>query len=192
VVDVTIGVMRPIIALILLFALSCHPTQNDPRYGTVTVAFGAPIDSAGPWRADQLTELRAQLTVLNALGPTFVEASEGTATLVVRPFDSGPRCERGAGRYTPGTTFVEVDPACTQGYTALRATMGHEIGHALGMSHVCARIGETSDCSIVGIGFAMMNPSLSYGDVFIMEGPHDIASDVPTSLDLAEWRRVHP
>jgi hypothetical protein len=159
----------------------------------VTVAFGASLDAAGPWRADQLAELRAELHALDALGPSFVEASEAAASIVVRPFDSGPGCVRGAGRFAVGTAYVEIDPACAAGYAALRAAVGHEIGHAIGMAHVCTYDGEAPDCSPVGVGFAMMNPSLSYGDTTDPASTvSDIASDAPTDLDLAEYRRAHP
>lgn len=185
--------MRFLLAVAVLFVVSCvAPSQHDPaRWSRISVAFGAPIDSAGPWRDDQLAELRAELPALDALGPSFVEATDGSADLVVRPFDSGAECRLGAGRYTLGASFVEIDAACTGGYTGLRAAMGHEIGHALGMSHVCTHDGEASDCSPVGYGFAMMNPRLSYGDA-LDSGPNDIASDAPTEFDLAEFRRTHP
>lgn len=193
--------MRLLIAIALLFSVlstACSPTQHDQsRYSTVTVAFGAPLDSAGPWRSDQLVELRAELAALNALGPTFVEASEGSAQIVVRPFDSGPGCALGAARFTPGTTFVEIDPSspCTNGFTELRAAMGHEVFHAVtgSRTHVCFTAGELPDCSPVGYGPAMMNPQISYGDPIDPNGgPLGVATDVPTDLDLAEWRRTHP
>jgi hypothetical protein len=184
-----------ILRLTLLVALlpACAPSQHDPqRYGSITVAFGPALDSAGPFRADQLDELVKELTALEALGPSFVVGSEGAADLVVRPFDSGPRCLRGSGRFTVGTRFVEIDPACAPGMTALRAAMGHEIGHALGMQHVCFG-SEIADCSPVGRGVALMNPNLSYGDATDPNATvNDIATDVPTELDLAEFRRAHP
>lgn len=180
------------IAAFALLLTACVPSQHDEaHYGRVTIAFGAPLDSSGPWRGDQIAELRAELSALDALGPTFIEASEGSAQIVVRPFDSGPSCALGAGRWLPGTSFIEIDPACAHGYAELRTAMGHEVGHALGLAHVCTRPGETADCSVVGFGFAMMNPSLSYGDVFSDMGPNDIVSDAPTDLDLAEFRRTH-
>ncbi len=85
----------------------------------------------------------------------------------------------------------EVDPACAAGYTELRAAVGHEIGHALGMGHVCFTAGELADCS-VGIGPAMMNPQIAYGDILdAMPGdPLGVATDVPTALDLSEYSRT--
>ena len=183
------------IAILVLALCACTPSQHDPqRFGTVIVAFAPSLDGTLDWRTDQLPELRAELVALNALGPTFIEASEGAAQIVVRPFDSGTGCAHGVGRWTPGTTFVEIDPACAQGYTELRAAVGHEIGHAIGLSHVCFTAGEAPDCSPVGVGPAMMNPQLSYGDILdAMPGdPLGVAQDTPTALDLDEYRRAHP
>lgn len=177
---------RAIILLVLTTASCPDPDQNDPnRYGTVSVGFGPSLDRAIRWDNTQIVELRAELRVLNALGPTFVEGTEGTATYVVRPFDSGPGCPEGAGRWILGTSFVEIDPVCCRGFVQLRAVMGHELGHILGMSHVCFRSGEAPDCSPVGYGTAMMNPMLT-------NPGQDLAQAEPTALDLAEFRRTHP
>lgn len=193
--------MKWLAAIFSVILGACNPTQhNEQRYGVVTIGFGAPIDTAGPWRSDQLVELRNELQELNALGPTFTEVTEATAQIVVRPFDSSMRsgtCHLAAACYGQGNTYVEVDPAETAGYLELRTAMAHEIGHALGMHHVCFTAGEASDCdTAVGVGPAIMNPQISYGDVLdpnaVPGDPTGVPTTDPTDLDLAEFRRTHP
>lgn len=183
-------------ALLAALLLSCAPSQHDPNAQPITVAFGPSIGVTPlVWRDDQFAELRTELRALAALGPSFVEASEGVAAYVVRPFDSGPGCPLGAARWTPGTAFVEVDAACCHGFTELRAAVGHELFHAVTGSarHVCLYAGELPDCSPVGYGSALLNPRLSYGDAADPAAQYnDIATSVPTQLDLDEWRRVRP
>ena len=171
----------------LLLALGCDPpTQADPvRYGEVRV-FIAP-----EWLALDKARIRDELALLNALGPHFVEAGEGgrsTARVIVQPFDSRG-CTLGAGRWEVGSRVVEVDPTCTHGDTAFRSAVGHEVGHALGMAHVCQRPGDALDCSPIGYGPAMMNPSLGGGGESFDPA---LADDAPTPFDLAEYRRTHP
>lgn len=179
-------------ALLLGLVSSCrtHPSGVGPSGSgggsvsrrTVAVGFGPSIDlsiNTIEWRADQLTELRSELAALNrsVLGSyvQFEEVSEGMAQVVVRPFDSGPGCSLGAARYTVGTTFIEIDPACCYGYDSLRTALGHELGHfPLGMGHVPASRGR-----------AMMNPDLSYG--MGEELGTDIPSPIPTELDRLEY-----
>lgn len=93
--------------------------------------------------------------------------------------------EPALGRYTHGTGFVDISPECTYTETQFRAVVLHEIGHWLGLDHICMPSGETTDhCSPVGRGRAIMNPYIAY------DHPLEI-----TELDLAERRRVcnsHP
>lgn len=127
---------------------------------------------------------------IEALGPRFVEAGEGNrsaARVIVQPYDS-EGCTLGAGSWIVGSRVVEVDPDCAAGDTAFRQAVGHEIGHALGMRHVCAHPGDAVDCSPVGFGDAMMNPSLGGGGESF---DPMLAQDEPTPLDLAEYRRVY-
>jgi hypothetical protein len=172
--------------LSLLFALtfvSCSdPTQHDQaRFGTITVWI------APGWLSLDKADITQELGNLNHLGPSFVEAGDPyTADVVVYPWIS-PNCRTsGAGRWIVGTRRVEVDRVCETSAVAFRAAIGHEIGHALGMQHICENQ-ELAVCSPVGQGRAMMNPSLFEGDE-IIDLPQ--SSDIPTQLDLDEFLRV--
>lgn len=181
------------VLLTLACFVSCAPSQHDEaRYGMVRVGLGAPLDDAGPWREDQLAALLSELGALDSLGPRFVAVDEGSAQVVVRPFDSGASCGHGVGRYAIGADYVEVDPACTRGYDELKAAVAHEIGHWLGMRHVCMRGGETSDCDdAVGYGAAVMNPRVAYDATCAGCGPDDsVATTMPTALDLREYLKT--
>lgn len=179
-------------ALLAMLTVGCEaPTQHDEaRYGVVRV-FIAP-----EWPSIDAVQVRAELVNLNALGPTFVEAGEGgrsTARVVVQPM-TGPGCFRDAAHWIVGTRIVEVDRVCMTSESAFRQAVGHEIGHALGMLHVCEREGDAPDCSPVGFGPAMMGPRLRQSD----DGPGFsevytgvLGIDEPTELDLAEFRRVY-
>lgn len=188
--------MRLALTLALVLG-ACIPTQNDPtRYGVrrVHVVTG---DQPGAFATSYLPTFDEALRDVGALGPTFVRTSaRDLADVTVAHFDSGPRCELGAGRYTPIARLIEIDPVCTQGLLVQRAALAHEIGHWLGMRHVCRFAGEVQDCSPVGYGPAVMNPSLTYGDdagptldsAYV--GP--VPTFQPTELDLAEYLRANP
>lgn len=181
-----------VLAVVAVLCLQCvAPDQHDEtKWSTVTVGFGPSLrGDALPFRDDQLTELRKQIRTLWALGPTFTEAPEGSAQWILRPFDSGPGCANGVGRYLPGTRFMECDVVCAHGYGELRTCLAHELGHALGMKHICRQSGELTDCSPVGYGPAIMNPSGIDTDPF---EPMPAIGYVPTDLDLAEFRRTRP
>lgn len=172
--------------LLLALVLGCDPPSqaNPDQYGTVSV-FIAP-----EWLALDKVRIRAALRRLDALGPRFVEAGEGNrsvARVIVQPFNS-EGCTLGAGRWVVGSRVVEIDATCTRGDTAFRQAVGHEVGHALGMGHVCARAGDAPDCAPVGYGPAMMSPSLGGGGETF---DPSLAQDTPTQLDLAEYRRAH-
>jgi hypothetical protein len=163
--------------LLALFLLSCAPSQHDARYGTVRVAI------APEWIEPQRSWIQSELQSLNALGPTFIESSEGSSDVTVRPFDSGPNCQRGAGMFVPGSTAVYIDPACVAGEFETRRAAGHEIGHWLHMEHVPAERGA-----------AMMNPGI--GDNSTPETGEVLTGSIaiyePTQLDLDEFRRTRP
>jgi hypothetical protein len=145
------------------------PTQFDPgTYGTVSVAFGPSLDEGNePWRSDQLPYLQRELSALNGLGPSWTQTDEGSADVVVRPFDSGQGCTKGAGRYVPGSDYVEVDPACAGGYDALARAAGHELMHWLTdhkyhwVGHLCAHTTDATNCSrLVTCQDCLLSPGL--------------------------------
>jgi len=184
------------------------PSQHDEvKYHVHTVAFGPSLDAdARPWFPNELQTLQEQVKVLWALGPTLLIAPEGDAEFVLRPFNADTpagRCALGAGRFFPKSRYAECDPGCTDGLMGLRTCLGHEYGHWLGMEHVCLPDDpDGPDCSPVGRDFAMMNRQVDYqssdGTRTIVAPSHPrtdgdtVSSDHPTTLDLAEFRRVHP
>lgn len=199
-----IGIMRisHYLSLVLVAGCATFPRPLPAVYGTVHVAFGVPLDAADPWRDDQIAQLRTELRSLAALGPEFVETSEGAADIVLRPFDSREAdpehtpCGSGVARFHIGSDYAEIDPTCAHGYGELRAAAGHEIGHFLGMGHICQHEEENASC-VPGLrGDAVMNPSVSYQVDDSAEDPDgasagiDVAQSKPTSLDIAEFRSV--
>lgn len=183
---------RALVALLALVALAgCDPpSQADPaRYGTVRVF----IDPE--WLDVDEALIVRELARLEALGPAFVSAGEGgrsTARVAVQAFVSRD-CTTDAAHWEVGSRVVEIDRTCFTSESTFSQAIGHEIGHALGMGHVCLRAGDAAECSPVGFGPAMMNPRIS------ADGPgpgfHEAWLDAlgeadPTPLDLAEYRRV--
>lgn len=173
---------------LLLGLVACEPSQHDPaRYGTVRVYVSA------LWRPADAARVREALPRVAALGPEVTETQDSAAAdVIVRPWES-PSCERsGAGRHVVGTRFADVDPTCAAGDDAFAAFVLHEVGHALGMAHVCVLADDDAPgdpCSPVGRGVAVMNRSPFAAPPFAAPGER-VAVDRFTGLDLAEFRRV--
>jgi hypothetical protein len=73
-----------------------------------------------------------------------------------------------------------VDPRCSRTDQQFRTVVVHELGHWLGMRHVCRTDGWTSDsCSPIGRGEAVMNPTTG-----------DTQSSIPGLLDIMEYNRA--
>lgn len=170
----------------LLPSLSgCDPSQHDPvRYGTVAV-YVSPA-----WSARDRARIESELRALQALGPAFVVTDTSERADVIVTLWTSPDCATaGAGGHTLGTRVAEVDPTCAPGDGAFRAFVGHEIGHALGMLHVCTVHETGADCSPTVRGSpAMMarSPFVDSRDPVIGL----VAVDTPQALDLEEFARV--
>lgn len=88
--------------------------------------------------------------------------------------------ERFLGIYHFNTSYVLIDPDCMASNFQFKTSVIHELGHWLGMRHVCNLDRRTSDgCSPIGFGSATMNPYLS---------PVRFLS--PTALDRIEYREA--
>jgi hypothetical protein len=188
--------VRCLLVVFVLAAGCVSPDQHDAaKYGTYGVALAAPFKhadptlDAGPWRPDQVDVIAKCYQTFERLGPLFPIVTEGQARILLRPYNASVDSTdpRQGGRYSPGSPIVECDPARTPGYEALCACVAHETGHFLGMQHICMQADEVPDCSPVGYGVAVMNPSIVYGDTAKNE---TVSQSTPTGLDLAEFRRV--
>lgn len=181
------------------------PDQHDPaRFGTVQVRLGP------GWPASERARLATELARLHRLGPDFrwapatpetppgwVPDGRKLFTVVVNRGDWGPTsCNLyGAGYYDTLRRTVHIDPVCAPG-EMLESAFGHEIGHALGMMHVCRSAGETRDheCSPVGFDrLALMNPTAGVELGFMTGTPiADLGPPAldPTFKDLEEFLRA--
>lgn len=94
---------------------------------------------------------------------------------------TGHRCsDHLLGQYTLNDAHVLIDPSCIHSDDQYQSVVVHEIGHWLGMRHICEKDGKTTDvCSPVGKGRAVLNPYLS---VYHLPDPQ--------RLDVAEYNRI--
>jgi len=140
---------------------------------------------------------------LSRLGPTVkvVESGEDVPVYIDDGIQSGNRADCFAGVYYPSRGYVKLVPVCMTSSIEFESTLMHEVGHSMGMQHVCRRDREVSDCSSVGYGVSFMNPGLDYvgtdtetSTSSLERGELDRVSSVPmtevTGLDVEEFKRV--
>jgi hypothetical protein len=157
-----------------------RPNANDQRaHGEVSVYIPASVASSV-----------AQNTVreLSRLGPTFRQVFDSSAADVVVVTEMPTTCTS-AGYHRLGTSVATVNITCTHSPEMLQLAMMHEIGHVLGMTHVCKNAITTEQCSPVGYGPSMMNPVIEEGWTDDSVPNSGIQYEI-TSLDIQEYRRT--
>lgn len=198
------GVFAAITASVFLIfnLIFKRPNHHDEaRWGTVHLQM-----AEGPNGFSQHHQevVRGLLPELNRLGPTFIVGGEGDRSIRILNVDltSGHPgvCDGlGNGRWirnvATGEAHAEIDPACAHGDMEFQTTVMHEVGHGLGMQHIC-RIGESrTDCSPVGKGPAVMNSSLVVDRGEEIGFDHVYTGTIPTfevqDLDIKEFERVN-
>jgi hypothetical protein len=139
--------------------------HNETKYGTYSIKMvgweGTGNDNFNKWAKESLPEL-------NRLGPTFqlVEKNENISVVRIDVADNFKECATKVGiafeTDAMGKHRIIIDPVCVTGELEFKTAFMHEIGHSLGMQHVCRPNEKRSDCSSVGRGTAVMNPNLTY------------------------------
>ena len=173
--------------------------HNEARYHTYNIRLSgwdeAPERQYVNWANQTLPEL-------NRLGPTFHIVTTGEDVVVVRgtTITDPTQCTRLNGLsyqvdQLTGQRRIVIDPTCVHGELEFKSAFMHEIGHSLGMGHVCTSHDRDSDCSPVGRGLAIMNPNLLNE---VVEGngfDAPVGGPVPTwevqDLDVREFCRTH-
>lgn len=191
-----------LLGLMAALAAACGPSAPPGSSGGPDGAVACDGEApASGWRSVEVwvapgfapaarAAILSELLRLHALGPAFVVApAPGGGVVEVRPFRGD--CFADVLHVLPGSRVVEVDLSCMSSTEAVEQVVGHGIGHALGLSHVCTAPGELPECSPVGYGLALMGPRLrrttGLGEVF--SGARGTAD--PTDLDRAELLRVY-
>lgn len=158
--------MRPTALALLLAACTPPPPSAVPGVApTVRVGIADGLDWTA-WREDQRRAIASYLPTLSRVGVAWTLSREGDADVLVRSWDSGDGCARGAGRYVVGWRHVEIDAACAGGLDGLRYAVGHELLHwltwrsARWVGHVCKLGTEALDCHREVRGRSLLNPVL--------------------------------
>lgn len=184
----------------LVQGLMAKGNHNEARFGVHKIRLSG-------WREPHLTWAKETLGTLNRLGPSFqvVETGESVVVLSIAQVTSFSQCS-GAHAVAfessrpigsdggVGASRIVIDPVCTRGEFEFKAAFAHEVGHSLGMSHVCRTRDNPALCPVnTPRGRAVMNPSLVYENDSADSLGEDIGAQ-PTweiqDLDIQEFCRV--
>lgn len=167
--------------------------HNEKKYGVLELNLsGDAWDRMG--RRQLVTET---LSELNRIGPTIKFTQDrGDVTVIISSSSQYTRnCY--AGEYIHSQRTIILHPTCISSNIEFKSTFMHEVGHALGLSHICRRDREVNDCSPATYGISIMNPGLDYTDAFENTSVFDEInriSSVPsievTHREVSEFKRI--
>jgi hypothetical protein len=182
----------------LVIFLTKPNNHNESKYGIRRILMegwnGTTDQQYINWANQTLPEL-------NRLGPTFQIVSSGEISVTVvkaNIVENINQCDSHAGiAYQPYNRRIIIDTICIRGELEFKTAFMHEIGHSLGMLHICRTEDKNrNDCSPIGRGLAVMNPTLSNEtgqDSNIFSGA--VIGNLPTwniqALDIDEFKRIH-
>jgi hypothetical protein len=195
------GICLVIFALIFLSAFAVNfmtrANNNNPsKYGVYKIRLAGDGWELGERQSIVMDSIKE----LNRLGPTImlVDSGENVAVYLDGQRQSINRTNCFAGIYQESPSpRIKLIPTCIRSNLEFQSTFMHEVGHALGMQHICRKTDDASDCSTIGYAPSFMNPALNYGTIFSslrVMGETDEELSIPmvevTSYDVREFQRV--
>lgn len=195
------GICLVVFALIFLSASAVNfmtkvNNNNPSKYGVYKIRLAGDGWELGERQSIVMDSLKE----LNRLGPTImlVDSGENVAVYLDEERQSSNRTNCFAGIYQElPSPRIKLIPTCIRSNLEFQSTFMHEVGHALGMQHICRKTDDASDCSTIGYAPSFMNPALNYGTIFSsfrVMGETDEELSIPmvevTSYDVREFQRV--
>jgi hypothetical protein len=177
----------------LIYNTTRPSNHNEAKYGVFEINLNG--EAWGQANRRRLAE--ETLPELNRIGPTIKLVDSGGDVIVL--IDQNQTSTRNcyAGDFLRSQRVITLYPTCITSETEFKSTFMHEVGHALGLSHICRRDGEINDCSPIVHGVSIMNPGLDYTDAFENQSVFDEInriSSVPateiTELEIKEFNRI--
>jgi hypothetical protein len=177
----------------LISHLNAKGNHDQTRFGIYKIRLSGWGELYQAWAKETLPSL-------NRLGPTFqiVDSGEDITVYNVSRVTSVTQCISLHGiafehNASTGASRIIIDPVCTRGENEFKTAFMHEVGHSLGMTHVCRLQDSQSGCSSVGRGAAVMNPSIVY-DTQVQDELEEQLGATPTweiqELDIREFCRI--
>jgi hypothetical protein len=177
----------------LIYNLTKLNNHNEIKYGIYEINL-----NGEEWKRFNRRELILEtLPELNRLGPTMRLVDSGGDVLVLIDQNQTFTKNCFAGEFLLSQRIITLYSTCIRSDIEFKSTFMHEIGHSLGLMHICRRDREVNDCSPIGHGISIMNPGLDYIDVFENQSVFDEInqiSSIPSieivDLDIKEFNRI--
>lgn len=121
------------------------------------------------------TLIRIAVRGYERVGLIFIETLDySESRIIIQRWRNEIRESTVFGVYVDGTKriLIDVDRMTTE--SQIVAAIMHELGHWIGMNHVCREPNESANCSSVGYGNAIMNPNIGESHITNLS-PLDLA-----------------